>query len=285
MRDYHIHYYLDGCVNDEMILPSIEKTALELGITEGAVLKHYSHSLPNGKEDWVFWHKIKPAEWERYLAEFAAYKPQRMKIYSGVETELSSEDGDINIPLEEQEKIDIVQLSAHYMIALNDPPVRLSAYLDTSIYPPDKNPGSAEEIEGWFKTIAEAGEEKIIAGLVNGYMNAIKRFPKVRSLAHMADGLKLLRSYRVDVKKVPQSRTLEIFEPLMRLMAEKGVVWELLDEFAEPYILKRAAELGVKFTASADAHFLTSGWGPLTKHADAEALLDKLALPRGRIEI
>lgn len=284
MRDYHIHYHIDACANDEMTFSNIENKCLELGIKEGTILKHYSSSMPNGEQDWICWHKTIPAQWQQYLDEFAAYHPKKMIIHSGVETELCNEAGDINIPISEQQKIDMIQLSVHYMIDLDCLPMSLLLYPNLNFCPSFNNDEGKRIVEDWrLKTVA-AGEENIISGLVNGYMNAIKRFPKVKSLAHMSDGLKPLRTYLVDVDKVPLNRTIEIMEPLMRLMAEKGVVWELLNEYANPKILKRASELGVGFTASADGHFLDSGWGPLSKHEEAEEFLDSLSLRKGKIE-
>lgn len=284
MRDYHIHYHIDKCAASEMTLPNIEKKCLELGITEGTVLKHYSASMPNGEDTWICWYKTIPEQWQQYLDEFSAYKPKKMIIHSGVETELCNEAGDINIPLEEQQKINMIQLSVHYMIDLNCLPMSLLLYPNLSFCPAFNNEEGKRIVEEWrLKTVA-AGEENIISGLVNGYMNAIKRYPKVKSLAHMSDGLKPLRTYLVDVDKVPTNRIIEIFEPLMKLMAEKGIVWELLNESANPEILKRANELGVSFTASADGHFLDSSWGPLSKHSDAENYLDKHSLRRGKIK-
>lgn len=284
MRDYHIHYYIDACANDEMTFPNIENKCLELGITEGTVVKHYSSAMPNGENDWICWHKTIPEQWQQYLNEFKAYKAKKMILHSGVETELCNEAGDINIPLEEQQKIDMVQLSVHYMINLDCLPMSLLLYPNLNFCPAFNNDEGRRIVEEWRQKTIAAGEENIIIGLVNGYMNAIKRFPKVKSLAHMGDGLKPLRTYLVDVDKVPLKRILEIMEPLMRLMVEKGVVWELLNEYAHPDILKRANELGVSFTASADGHFLDSGWGPLSKHCEAEAFLDSLSLRRGKIE-
>ncbi|HAN20253.1 MAG: hypothetical protein A2Y15_00105 [Clostridiales bacterium GWF2_36_10] len=284
MKDYHIHYHIDKCADNEMTFPNIEKKCLELGINEGTILKHYSALMPNGEDKWICWYKTILGQWQQYLDEFTAYKPQKMIIHSGVETELCNEAGDINIHIEEQNKIEMVQLSVHYMINLDCLPMDLLLYPNLNYCPQFNNEEGKRIIEEWRLKTVTAGEENIICGLVNGYMNAIKRFPKVKSLAHIADGLKPLRTYLVDVDKVPINRIIEIFEPLMRLMAEKNVMWELLDEYANPAILKRANELGVGFTASADGHFLESGWGPLSKHNEAETILDNLSLRRGKIE-
>ena len=117
--DYHVHYYIDACANESMTFENIENEAYKLGLEEIAVLKHYSATLPNGKQDWVCWHRIIPAEFEKYLKEKNEYKPKHLiKIYSGVETELVNERGDINIPQEAIDRIDRVALSVHYMIDL-----------------------------------------------------------------------------------------------------------------------------------------------------------------------
>ncbi|PKM63225.1 MAG: hypothetical protein CVU97_01455 [Firmicutes bacterium HGW-Firmicutes-21] len=283
MLDYHIHYYIDSCANDEMTFTNIENKCVELGITEAAVLKHYSSAMPNGKDDWICWHRTKPEQWKQYLAEYAAYKPRSILMSSGVETELCNERGDINIPVEEQQKIDLVQLSVHYMIDLDCLPLSLLIYPNLNFCPEFNNDEGRRLLEEWRQKTVDAGEENIIKGLVNAYMNAIKRYPKVKSLAHMGDGLVPLRTYLVAVDKVGNERIIEIFEPLMSLMAEKGVVWELAGSCGNTAMLKRANELGVSFTATADAHFLDSGWGPLSKHKNAEVFLDSMSLRRGKI--
>ena len=284
MRDYHIHYYIDSCASEEMTFPNIESKCAELGIDEVAVLKHYSAAMPNGEDDWICWHRTRTEQWEQYLREYAAYTPRSVKMHSGVETELCNEAGDINIPLEEQQKINLVQLSVHYMIELECLPLSLLIYPNLSFCPEYNNDEGRRLLEEWKQKTADAGEENIIKGLVSGYMNAIKRYPKVKSLAHMGDGLVPLRTYLVNLEKVSLGRTIELFEPLMSLMADKGVVWELAGSCSNTAMLKRADELGVAFTATADAHFLDSGWGPLTKHYEAEQFIDSLSLRRGKIE-
>lgn len=94
--DYHVHYYIDSCAADEMTFPNIEKKALELGLDEISVLKHHSRRMPNGEAAWVCWKRVKPEEWQRYLDEYAAYRPEKLVIHSGVESELCSEDGEID---------------------------------------------------------------------------------------------------------------------------------------------------------------------------------------------
>lgn len=106
--DYHIHYFLDACARQDMTLPNIAEKARAGGFEEIAVLKHYSESLPNGEADWVNWRRIKPAQFKAYLEDIARFEaPGNLRIYSGVETELVNDKGDINIPAEDQAKIDM----------------------------------------------------------------------------------------------------------------------------------------------------------------------------------
>ena len=43
--------------------------------------------------------------------------------------------------------------------------------------------------------------------------------------------------------------------------------------------------MGVRFIATADAHFLDGGWGPFTHHDEAEAVIDRLGLHRARVSL
>ncbi|NLN56028.1 MAG: hypothetical protein GX148_07000 [Clostridiales bacterium] len=284
MKDYHVHYYLDACAAKDMTFPNIEKRCLELGIDEISVLKHYSHSLPNGKEDWVCWHRIKENGWRKYLEEYASYIPERIKIHSGVETELVNEKGDINIPLSEQNKIDMCALSVHYMIDLDCLKMDFLLYPNLDFCPEFKNEVGYRQREEWREKVNSAGAEKMITGLANGYINAIQRFSKVKTLSHMYDGLTPLRTYLCDVDSLGESKCIELLEPLMKTAAEYGVLWELYgDRVVFERVLVRANELGVKFCATADGHMLYEGWGPLTHHNRAEDLIDRLKLNRGEV--
>ncbi|MDD4125420.1 MAG: hypothetical protein PHW77_06840 [Eubacteriales bacterium] len=285
MKDYHVHYYLDSCARDEMTFPNIEKRCLELGIDEITVLKHYSHSLPNGERDWVFWHTIKNEEWVKFLNEYAAYKPEKLIIRSGVETELCNEKGDINIPPEEQKKIDMCALSVHYMINLDCCEMDFLLYPNLNFCPGHNNEEGMRLREEWKHKVESVGPEKMITGLVNGYINAIKRNPKVKTLAHMYDGLLPLRTYFCDVDSLGESKCVELLEPLMKIAAEYGVLWELFgDGVVNEKILLRANEMGVRFCATADGHMLKDGWGPLDNLKRAEDFIDRLGLNRGTVD-
>ena len=102
----------------------------------------------------------------------------------------------------------------------------------------------------------------------------------------MYDGLLPLRTYTFDVDGVGEKRCIELFEPLFAVMRDNEVRWELTGG-AVPFagILRRADEMGVRFIATADAHFLDSGWGPFTHHAAAEAVIDRLGLRRARVSL
>ena len=276
MKDFHIHYHLDECGADEMTMPNIEKACIDLGIDEATVVKHYSMALPNGEKDWVCWHVQGSAELDRFLSEYTAYEPKQVKFHCGVETELINDKGDINIPVEDQNKVDMVQLSIHFMIGTEKLPMDMIMYPDAYFCPEYATAAGKELWADWKSRVDCVGAEYLIEATVDGYMNAIKRYPKIKSLAHMGDGMAHLYKYGADVELVPMSRRVEILEPLMKLMSEKGIFWELTSGGMSPEIFKRAKELGVIFTCTADGHQLYEGWGPLCNHIKAEAALEKL---------
>ena len=284
--DYHVHYYIDSCAADEMTFPNIEKKALELGLDEISVLKHHSRRMPNGEAAWVCWKRVKPEEWQRYLDEYAAYRPEKLVIHSGVESELCSEDGEINISDEEAAKIDMIALSVHYMPDLAGLKMDFLLYPDLNFCPAQNNDEGRRELARWREKAAAFGAENAIKGLVNGYCNAIRAHKKVRTLSHMYDGLLPLRTYTFDVDGVGEKRCIQLFEPLFAVTRDNEVRWELTGG-AVPFagILRRADEMGVRFIATADAHFLDSGWGPFTHHDAAEAVIDRLGLRRARVSL
>lgn len=276
MKDFHIHFHLDACGAPEMTMENIERACIELGIDEACIVKHYSARMPNGKNDWICWHVTAGDALERFLAEYRAYAPSQVKFHCGVETELLNDRGDINIPLSDQAKVDIVQCSIHFMIDTEKLPMTLMLYPDLNFTPEHNNEDGRRQLAEWKEKVDSVGAEYLISAVANGYRNAIIRNPGIKSLSHMADGMKALRLYLVDVASVPVSRQVEIFEPLMKLMAERNIFWEIADEPAEKAIIRRAHELGVTFTATADGHQLHEGWGPLSRHINAENRLKSL---------
>ena len=239
--DYHVHYYIDGCAADEMTFPNIEKKALELGLDEISVLKHHSRRMPNGEAVWVCWKRVKPDEWQRYLDEYAAYRPEKLTIHSGVESELCGEDGEINISDEEAAKIDMVALSVHYMPDLDGLKMDFLLYPDLNFCPEQNNEEGRRELARWREKAAAFGAENAVKGLVNGYCNAIRAHKKVRTLSHMYDGLLPLRTYTFDVDALGEKRCIELFEPLFAVMRDNEVRWELTGGAVRfPGILRRA---------------------------------------------
>lgn len=282
--DYHVHYYIDGCAADDMTFENIERKALSIGLDEITVLKHYSRRMPNGRPEWVFWKQVKEEQWRRYLEEYEAFGTSGLVIHSGTESELCGEDGEINIPDDEAAKVDMVALSVHYMPDLDGLKMDFLLYPDLSAVPGADNDEGRRQLARWKEKAADFGAENAVKGLVNGYINAIKKHPKVRTLSHMYDGLLPLRVYGFDVDSLGEKKCTELFEPLFAVMKEHEVRWELLGAPVKfPGLLRRACESGVRFVPTADAHFIDGGWGPLTHHDAAEELIDSLGLVRARV--
>ncbi len=276
MKDFHVHHHLDACGSAEMTFPNIERACVELGIDEVAVVKHYSSRMPNGERDWITWHVQGGDRLDAFLDEYKAYKPEQVIFHSGVETELMNDKGDINILVEDQNKVDIVQLSIHFMIDTERLPMDLMLYPNLSFCPEHNNDEGRRIVSQWKERVDAVGAEYLIEATVNGYINAIKRYPKVRSLSHMGDGMNHLRTYLADVDSVSADKKVEMFEPLMKLMHENGVFWEMTAGRAEKAIIRRAHEMGVMLTCTADAHQLYEGWAPLKNHILAEQNLRKI---------
>ena len=74
-------------------------------------------------------------------------------------------------------------------------------------------------------------------------------------------------------------------EPLMRACVKNKVLWELTAHpVKRPSILKKANERGVRFSATADAHFLKAdGWAHLRDHFKAREYISSLGLTNGTI--
>lgn len=278
--DYHVHYFLDKCASPDMTLPNIDEYAHKLGIKEVTVLKHYSHSLPNGEDKWANWYKIKHEQFDAFLKDISTYKSKFGIIFrSGVETELLNLDGDINIPQEAQDRIDMIALSMHHMIDMPELP------LDASHYPPHC-PADDPWLKEWDEKVHALGSEYFVESIVKANCNAIKKFSKIRTLSHLYDGLYMLRDYRVPVNEIPVNRLVELMEPLMKCMAENNVLWELTGQkISCPAVLYHAKSVGVKFVPTGDAHYLeNNSWGNFSDHLLAQKLIDNMGLPNGYIQ-
>lgn len=280
--DYHIHYYMDICAHKEMTLDNIEAEAARLGLEEICILKHYSDRLPNGKKEWVHWKQVVPEQFEDFLKDVRSFRSQNgIRILAGVESELLNEEGEINIGGAAMDAVDSVSLSVHWIPALK----ALSA--DPVLYPGDIGRISAEAADAWRRMVAKTGAEEIVKGLVNCYINAIARNPKVRMLAHMNDGLNTLRSYEIPVEDLGGQKLAKLMEPLFTVCVQKKVLWEIAESPVKcEAVLERADEFGVRFSATVDAHFLhAEGWSHLYDHYDIENYIDHLKLTKGVITL
>ena len=202
-----------------------------------------------------------------------------IRILADVETELLDGAGKINICKCDMDKLDIVSLSVHWL------PDMKVLRIDLVLWLGDLGRNCPEAAVHWREQVKDIGTEAILENFVLAYMLAIEHNSKVCVLAHMFDGLRPLRKYEVMVDGLGKSKLIELMEPLMKVCAEKHILWELTPSPAIcEFILKRANEIGVHFSATADAHFLqTDGWANLRGHDKAEAYINSLGLIKGVI--
>lgn len=279
--DYHVHYFVDGCAHKEMTLANIEREAVRLGLEEVCVLKHYSQELPNGEDLWVNWKRIIPEQFASFLEDIRAYQTSsRVSMLAGVETEIVDDSGKVNIPEKDANRLDALILSVHWLPRMEI----LTADPAMNPWEPDKSPPGV--VACWRSRVRECDTETVVQNLVSAYIRAIEHNPKVLVLAHMSDGLEPLRSYEVSVDEISDDKLNALMEPLMETCAEKQVLWELTPTpVKRPSILKRANALGVRFSATADAHFLqTDGWANLRDHFNAEKYISSLGLTKATIK-
>ncbi|MCP4177704.1 MAG: hypothetical protein GY756_08050 [bacterium] len=280
--DYHIHYYLDRCSNNEMTINNIEKEAVRLGLDEICIVKHYSKQLPNNKSTWVHWKKVFPEQFEYYLKDISSQKTySSIRLLSGVETEIINDRGQINIPENDAKKLDMLLLSVHWLPDMN------LLKLDPELIPGNFKSSPTDIVKNWQRKVDTVGIKPIIENFVSAYVNAIinNNYPMI--LAHMHDGLQPLRQYKIQVDNLSDNELNYLMEPLMKICAEKHVLWELTEEEVKrPSILKRANDLKVKFTATVDAHCLhADGYTNLIDHYKAENYLNSLGLNKSKIEL
>jgi len=279
--DYHVHYFVDGCAHEEMTLANIEREAVRLGLEEVCVLKHYSQELPNGEDLWVNWKRIIPEQFASFLKDIRAYQTSsRISMLAGVETEIVDDAGKVNIPEKDANRLDALILSVHWL-----------PRMETLTADPALNPWHAEKsppsvAADWENRVRACDPAAVVRNLASAYIRAIEENAKVLVLAHMGDGLGPLRSYEVPVDELSDDKLNALMEPLMETCAEKQVLWELTPTSVKrPSILKRASAVGVRFTATADAHFLQAdGWAHLRDHFKAEEYISSLGLTKGTIK-
>ncbi|WMJ22107.1 hypothetical protein RBG61_08845 [Paludicola sp. MB14-C6] len=285
--DYHVHYFIDKCAQEEMTLSNIEKTAFQLGLKEICVLKHYCDHLPNGKDEFITWYRIKPNEFDYFVNDITTYQSKYdIRILSGVETELLDDKGTINIPKDKVDLIDFIALSCHWLLNMEVLPMDLFYYPNASFYENEGERKEAQEaINHWIAKVKKTDTATIIKSYVNAYVKAIEGNNKIKTLSHMYDGLFPLDLYHIPVDELSKTDLIDVMTPLFEICAEKKVLWELLSTpVKRPFILQAAKEHGVKFCASSDSHMIANGWGNLVDHYQSEAYIDSLELPKGIIK-
>lgn len=264
-----------------MTLANIEREALRLGLAEICVLKHYSHRLPNGGPAWVNWKRIVPEQFDSFLTDIRGYrKCARISMLTGAETELLDDSGTVNIPAAAADRLDALSLSVHWLPRMGV----LTADPAFNPWCPEGSPPGV--VADWQDRVSKCDPAAVIENFVAAYRHAIEKNPKVLVFAHMGDGLDPLRIYGVPVDTLSSDRLNILMEPLLVACAEAEVLWELTPSpVKRPSILDRANELGVRFSATADAHFLRAdGWANLREHEKAEKYLSSLGLTRGTIK-
>lgn len=283
--DYHVHCHYDGCAAKEMTLAAVYAEAVKTGLREICVVKHYSHELPNQADMWVHWKRTRPADFDAYLDEFAGTpQPDGLRVLSGVETELISSDGDINIPAAQAARIDLVLVSNHW---LPEAPGLSRAWLP--LLGEGKLPCAMrpEQLGPWLDALQESGPEPYARAVFEGNANAIRRHPRARILAHLGDaGLHALRAFRIPADDLSDDRLLELAEPLFAACVETQALWELTPDVPRrTNLVREAGRRGVVFTGTVDAHFLANpAWGhTLAQHAVVEETIRRLGLRRGKL--
>ncbi len=283
--DYHVHCHRDGCAAKDMTLSAVYAEAVKAGLREIAVVKHYSHSLPNGKDGFVSWKRTLPAEFDAFLEEFRTTPvPAGLRVLSAVETELLNAAGDINIPPEQAARVDLALLSVHWLPDAPGLTNVLREALNPLTLPPSHK--SSEELAAWLKPIREIGPEPFARAMCEGNANAIRRHHKVRVLAHLDDGFIALRGYCVPVDDLSDDRLLELIAPVIEACVQYRVLWELTPDLSRrTQVVREANRRGVAFTGTVDAHFLANpAWGHiLAQHGIVEDVIRRMGVTRGRL--
>lgn len=285
LTDYHVHCHLDGCAAPDMTLAAIYEEAVKTGLQEICVVKHYSHALPNKGDVWVNWKRTKPADFDAYLSEFdSTPQPGGLRVLSGVETELVSAEGDINIPADQAARLDLVLISNHWLPEAPGLSRAWQPLLGKGILPCSMN---LDELGPWMDVLKQTGPEPYARAVCEGNANAIRRHPKARILAHLGDaGFHVLRAFRVPVDDLSDDNLLELTEPVIRACVECGALWEMTPGFPRrTNLVHEANRRGVRFTGTVDAHFLRNpAWGhTLSQHDLVEKQISRLGLRRDRI--
>jgi len=271
--DYHIHYYIDKCADDSMTLANISAKAVSMGLEEICVVKHYSMEMPDGTSTWHHWARTEPCDFRRFLAESEQFSSPDLRILKGTETELIDDNGLINIPESDSAALDVINLSCHWLPRINGFEVPYNIY-----------PGFPDQ--KFIESVMKYGLERFIGNVVNAYVNALNRNPRIRNLSHMYDGLQIFREYGLPVGLIEQEKLIDIMQPLYDVCKNGSVLWELLpDPDTMTGILNAAAGKGVLFTPTADAHFISGGWANMDEYNTSEKYILDLGLPVGNVTL
>ena len=284
--DYHIHCNHDYCADSSMTLSAVYDAALEAGLQEICVLKHYSHELPNGEDSWVNWRRTKPEAFEAFLDAFRSTPvPEGLKVLSGVETEVLSDDGTVNIPDAAMEPLDLVLASNHWMpkgqgIGQEWIPLLTEKKMPASM--------ASDDLIPWLETVKINGPLPYARALCNGNANAILKNPKVRVIPHFDDGFYCLRSFCIPVDDLSDDTLQEVTTPVVDACLETGALWEITPGGygRRTHVIHEASRRGVRFTGTVDAHFLRAPqWGyGIIDHHKVEAVIRMAGLTRGMRE-
>lgn len=290
--DYHVHHYVDyHCADKSMTFENIINTANEVHIEEICVVKHVTQWLPDGSDyKWANWAKLVPEQFELFLSEYKAADKKGVNVLIGAETELLDEEGKVNILPEDAAKLDMLNLSCHWIPQLSNFKVSPWIVPLATIEKLKAVNAPQEQIQAYvdmYEEIKAIGLINIIESLVRAYINAIDRNPKVRNLAHMYDGLFPFIYYNIPLDQIRTHDVVEIMEPLFAKCVEKQVLWEICRDPNATHtrlpVLQRAAEVGVKFTPTTDAHFIKDGWANLVEYQQIVDQVTRWNLPLGNV--
>lgn len=210
--DYHIHSVYSNKKHADGTIEQIAKFAKQKGLKEVAITDHgFSHKL----------YGMKKKNWEKYFEDIekARLDNPGLQIFTGLETNIISVDGTIDLSQDEYQKVDIVLCGFHYFAK---PKTML-----------DKIKFFNKNLFGIFFGVSK----KTIEMNTKAIINAIEK-NRIDVLVHLNYGMKV--------------NTLEV----AKVARDKGVYIELNGRnmrFTDQELLDMAKE-GVRFIVSSDAH-------------------------------
>lgn len=204
--DYHTHtIYSDGkSTLEQNVISAVNKGIKQLAITDHS-FSHMAHGITKQKFE----------EQTKIINQLKTEYPQ-LEILHGVETNLTSLNGDIDVKPEERENFDILVLGYHYTYK----PKNLKNFFNF-----------------WLPGVLRLNNKKRIKQNTQAYINAIKN-NKIDIVAHLNYGIKV---DPVEIAKVAKEH-----EVYIELNAKHL-------GFTDEQMLKMV-ETGVKFVIDSDAH-------------------------------